>query len=135
MASFFSGLASQAQTLVSEKIPGMGAKPEGEGGEVPADGAAPAEGAENGEVPAEGGAMGFMGGMMAKANAVKAAAAEKAGGLGGAAGGLQVRPTCHPSKHPRLPAPQSAPHEQGARDRCDHHPWDSAPACMGPCPC
>ena len=99
MASFFSGLASQAQTLVSEKIPGMGAKPEGEGGEVPAEGAAPVEGAENGEVPPEGGAMGFMGGMMAKANAVKAAAAEKAGGLGGAAGGLQVRiPAIQPSK-------------------------------------
>ena len=64
---------------------GMGGKP--------ADGeAAPA--AENGEVPpAEGevpveGQGGFLGGIMGKANALKAAAAEKAGGLG--AGDLTV---------------------------------------------
>jgi len=88
MTSFFSGLANQAQGLIAEKM-GKGATegevPPTEGGEVPL------EGAENGEVPPEGGAMGsamgFMGGIMQKANAVKGAVAEKAGGLG--AGNLQ----------------------------------------------
>ena len=86
MASFFSGLANQAQTMVAEKMgkaPGEGAPAEGEaGGEVPV------EGAENGEAPPPGGLGGFMGGLMEKANAVKAVAAEKAGGLG--AGNLTV---------------------------------------------
>lgn len=88
MASFFSGLANQAQGLIAEK---MGKNP-AEGGEVPPEGEVPVEGTENGEVPPEGGAMGgamgFMGGIMQKANAVKGAVAEKAGGLG--AGNLQV---------------------------------------------
>lgn len=87
MASFFSGLANQAQGLIAEK---MGKNP-AEGGEVPPEGEVPVEGTENGEVPPEGGAMGgamgFMGGIMQKANAVKGAVAEKAGGLG--AGNLQ----------------------------------------------
>lgn len=83
MASFFSGLANQAQGLIAEKM-GKG-EPAAEG--APAEGEVPVEGAENGEVPAEGGLGGFMGGMMAKANAVKAVAAEKAGGLSG--GNLQ----------------------------------------------
>lgn len=83
MASFFSGLANQAQGLIAEKM-GKG-EPAAEG--APAEGEVPVEGAENGEVPPEGGIGGFMGGMMAKANAVKAVAAEKAGGLSG--GNLQ----------------------------------------------
>merc|ERR1719445_2635235 len=52
----------------------------------PADGEAPAEGGENGEAPAEG-AGGFMGGIMGKANALKAKAAETAAAAG--AGNLQ----------------------------------------------
>jgi len=82
MASFFSGLASQAQSMVGDKIPGMG----GGAAEAPADGEAPAEGGENGEAPAEG-AGGFMGGIMGKANALKAKAAETAAAAG--AGNLQ----------------------------------------------
>lgn len=88
MASFFSGLVAQGQGLIAEK---MGKGPTE--GEVPPEGGeVPLEGAENGEVPPEGGAMGsamgFMGGIMQKANAVKGAVAEKAGGLG--AGNLQA---------------------------------------------
>lgn len=82
MASFFSGLASQAQSMVGDKIPGMGgaaAEAPAEGGEVPA------EGGENGEAPPEQG--GFMGGIMGKANALKAKAAETAAAAG--AGNLQ----------------------------------------------
>jgi len=81
MASFFSGLASQAQSMVGDKIPGMG----GGAAEPPADGEAPAEGGENGEAPPEQG--GFMGGIMGKANALKAKAAETAAAAG--AGNLQ----------------------------------------------
>jgi len=83
MASFFSGLASQAQSMVGDKIPGMGG---GAAAEAPAEGGeVPAEGGENGEAPPEQG--GFMGGIMGKANALKAKAAETAAAAG--AGNLQ----------------------------------------------
>jgi hypothetical protein len=104
MASFFSGLANQAQGLIAEKM-GKG-EPAAEG--APAEGEVPVEGAENGEVPPEGGIGGFMGGMMAKANAVKAVAAEKAGGLSG--GNLQVSPVVSSDRsRPLLVLPAGGP--------------------------
>lgn len=83
MAAFFSGLANQAQSLVADKL--------GKG-EAPAEGAPEAEVQldENGQPipPVENaGAFGFMGGIMAKANAVKEAAAGAAQQAG--AGNLQ----------------------------------------------
>ena len=87
----FSGLGNQISGFVAQKMGGA-APAEGE----PAEGQVPVEGQENGEggeVPQEGagagGAMGFAQVLLGKAMAVKDGVAAKAGGLG--AGNLQVR--------------------------------------------